>query len=70
MSYGYWLETSKSANRNLVPSPNTTFIVPVLNSKPTSTQHIYQLLSNKLFLLCIHLFRSTNTVIECTTADA
>ena len=22
-SYGHWLETSKSANRNLVPSPNT-----------------------------------------------
>ena len=21
--YGHWLETSKSANRNLVPSPNT-----------------------------------------------
>ena len=23
MSYGHWLETSKSVNRNLVPSPNT-----------------------------------------------
>ena len=23
MSYGHWLETSKSANRILVPSPNT-----------------------------------------------
>ena len=22
-SYGHWLETSKSANRNLVPSPST-----------------------------------------------
>ena len=22
-SYGNWFETSKSANRNLVPSPNT-----------------------------------------------
>ena len=23
LSYGHWLELSKSANRNLVPSPNT-----------------------------------------------
>ena len=35
-SYGHLLETSKSANRNLVPSPNTkkSVIVPVLTSRP------------------------------------
>ena len=24
-SYGHWLEKNKSANRNLVPSPNTKY---------------------------------------------
>ena len=35
-SYGHWLETSKSANRDLVPIPNSkkSFIIPVRGNRP------------------------------------
>ena len=50
MSYGHWLETSKSANRNLVPSPNTKIILLFLSKLSRSKISTFGTFAEKYFL--------------------
>ena len=69
-SYGHWLETSKSANRNLVPSPNTKnhllSLSELLTSKPKIST--FGTFAEKHFLATFHICLLINVQDYSTTS--